>query len=380
MKRRTFGQYMLGTAGALLAGQSVAVAAGSKLWVYFGPYTGGKSDSKGIYVSSFDPATGEFGTPELAVEAASPSFLELHPTGKYLYAVGESDGGVRAFSVEADGKLKLLNKVLSKGKGPCHVNVDKTGKVVVVAYYGSGSTASFQVKPDGSLSETVTFLQHEGEVADKKRQGGPHAHSANFSPDNRYVFVCDLGLDKVFIYKVDVETAALTPHGFGTVPPKSGPRHLAFSKSGKHVFVNNEISLTETSFAYDADKGTLTTLDTVSLLPKDVPFTTAYSTAETRVHPNGKWVYVSLRTHNTLTRLTLDEATGKLTFASNTSSGGKIPRNFNIDPSGRWLFAAHQDSGNVVLFEIDQTTGDLKPTGKEQHVAGCVCVRFLAQK
>ncbi len=377
MNRRTFAHQVIGTAGILLAGKSVVLAAADKTRVYFGTYTGGKSDSKGIYMADFDAATGVLGTPELAVEADSPSFLEIHPSGKYVYAVGEARASVMAYAVLPDGKLTLINKASCKGQGACHVNIDKTGTVAVVANYGSGSVASFQIKPDGSLSEAVSFIQHAGEVADKKRQGGPHAHSANFSPDNRFVLVCDLGLDKVFSYKLDVSTGALTANGSGSVPPASGARHLAFSKSGKHVLVNNEITLTETVFAYDAESGKLTALETVSLLPKGEAFSSKYSTAETRVHPNGKWVYVSLRTHDTIARLDFDDATGKLTHVNNVSSGGKVPRNFNIDPSGRWLLAAHQDSGNVVVFEIDQATGDIKPTGKEQHVGGGVCIRFL---
>ncbi len=377
MNRRTFAHQVIGTAGVLLAGQSGAFAAAAKSRVYFGAYTGGPSDSKGIYMATFDPATGALGTPELAVEVESPSFLEIHPSGKFIYAVGETKGNVLAFAVLPDGRLKLINRVDSKGKGPCHVNIDKTGAVVVIANYDSGSVTSCQIKADGSLGEAVSMIQHKGAVADKKRQGGPHAHSANFSPDNRFVLVCDLGLDKVFSYKLDAGTAVLTANGFGSVPPASGPRHLAFSKSGKHVLVNNEIKLTETVFSYDAESGQMKALETVSVLPKDVAFSPKYSTAETRVHPNGKWVYVSLRTQDSIARLDFDDSTGKLTHVNNTPSGGKVPRNFNIDPSGRWLLAAHQESGNVVVFEIDQATGDLKPTGNEKHVGGCVCVRFL---
>lgn len=377
MNRRTFAHQVIGTAGVLLAGKNVAFAAAAKTRVYFGAYTGGPSDSKGIYMADFDADSGALGKPELAVEAESPSFLEIHPTGKFIYAVGETKGNVLAFAVLPDGKLKLINRVSAKGQGPCHVNIDRTGKVVVVANYDSGSVASFRIESDGSLSEVVSFIQHEGAVADKKRQGGPHAHSANFSPDNRFVLVCDLGLDKVFSYKLDVATGKLSANGFGTVPPASGPRHLAFSKSGRHVLVNNEIKLTETAFSYDAESGQLKALESISVLPKGVPFSPKYSTAETRVHPNGRWVYVSLRTQDSIARLDFDDATGKLTHVNNTPSGGKVPRNFNIDPSGRWLLAAHQESGNVVVFGIDPQTGDLKPTGKEQHVGGGVCVRFL---
>lgn len=372
MTRRTFATRLTGTAGALFAGIGTAHAEGTKYRVYLGAYTSGVFDSKGIYMASFDAATGELGKPSLAVEAASPSFLEIHPSGKYVYAVGEGDGSVRAFSMQADGQLKLINRVSSKGSGPCHVNIDKTGKMGVVACYDSGSVASFQIKDDGSLSEATSFIQHDTEKGRK-----PHAHSANFSPDNRFVLICDLGLDKVFSYKLDVSAGTITPSSFAMTPPKAGPRHLVFAKDGKHVFVNDETSLSETTFAYEAEGGTLKTLDTVSVLPKDVPFSSKYSTAETRLHPNGKWLYTSVRTHDTIARFDCDETTGKLIHVSNTPSGGKTPRNFNIDPSGKWLVAAHQDDGKVVVFTIDQTTGDIKLTDQAQHVSGCVCVRFL---
>ena len=386
MNRRTFATTLIGTAGALAASiPTRATAAGTKYVVYFGPYTNAKTGSKGIYKATFDAATGDLGAPVLAAETASPSFLEIHPSKKYLYAVGEmggatqKGGAVSAFAIDLpSGDLKLLNQVSSGGAGPCHVNVDKTGKVVGVANYSGGSCASYAVQADGSLSEAVSFFQHEGSSVNEKRQKGPHAHSFNYSPDGRFAFVCDLGLDTVIIYQVDAQTAKLTKHGEGVVPPGSGPRHLAFHPSGKFIFVNNEMTLTCTVFAYDAEKGSMTALDTLSCLPKDVPWEARYSTAETRVHPNGKFVYVSCRTHDTIARFSFDEATGKLVHLGNTPSGGQIPRNFNLDPSGQWLLAAHQDSGNVVVFQVDATTGDLKPTGKEVQVGGCVCVRFVA--
>lgn len=385
MTRRDFASSLVGTAGFLATGlETQAAPAGTTHLVYFGPYTHAKSGSKGIYVSTFNTATGALGDPVLAAETASPSFLELHPTGKYLYAVGEmgdakqKGGAVSAFAIDAaSGQLKLINQVSSVGSGPCHVNVHASGKVVAVANYGGGSCASYAVQGDGSLSEAASFHQHVGSSVNERRQKGPHAHSINFSPDGRFAFVCDLGLDKVLIYKVDPATGKLASHGEGVVPPGSGPRHLAFHPNGRHVFVNNEMLLTCTTFAYDAEKGALTALDTVSALPKDVAFEGRFSTAETRVHPNGKFVYVSVRTHDSLARFSFDESTGKLTHLGNTTSGGKIPRNFNITPDGTWLFSAHQDSGNVVLFKINGTSGDLTPAGKEIAVGGCVCIRFL---
>ncbi|MDB6139811.1 MAG: 6-phosphogluconolactonase [Verrucomicrobiaceae bacterium] len=376
MNRRTFAHQLIGTAGAMVAGQGFVSAATTRTRVYFGTYTGFHGFSRGIYVAEFNPVSGMLGEPKLAARMRSPSYLEVHPSGRYLYAVGETTGDVHAFAVTGDGRLQFLNSVSAKGDGPCHVNIDKTGRVLVIANYNSGSVASFQIKHDGSLSEAVTFIQNEGRSANPLRQEGPHAHSAYFSPDNHFVLVCDLGLDKIFSYRLDARAGTLTPHGFTTVPPGSGPRHLAFSKNGRHVLLNTEMALTEIAFAYDAENGRLKALQNLSVLPKEVPFSTDYSTAETRVHPNGRWVYVSVRTHDSIARFYLNDTTGRLTYQGSIASGGKTPRDFNIDPSGRWMLVAHQDSHNVVIFQIDQVTGALKPTGRHQRVGGGVCVKF----
>jgi 6-phosphogluconolactonase len=260
------------------------------------------------------------------------------------------------------------------------VNVHSSGKVAVVANYGSGSCASYAIKDDGSLTEAASFYQHEGASVDPKRQSGPHTHSGNYSPDGRFAFFCDLGLDKIFVYKVDTATAKLTPNDtpFAMVPAGSGPRHFAFHPSGKFAFVNGEMLLNVTSFRYDAEKGVLTPVETVSTLPAGEAMSPKYSTAEVVAHPNGKFVYVSNRGHDTIACYTFDEATGKLTLQANVPSGGKIPRNFNIDPSGKWMITAHNNSADIVVFAIDQATGALKPTGQRQEVNSCVCVKFLS--
>lgn len=352
--------------------------------VYFGCYTTPKSGSKGIYLSKFDAASGDLGDPALAVETGSPSFLAIHPSKKYLYAVGEAGtpgqkgGGVSSFSIGADGNLKLINQVSSVGAGPCHISLDQTGRMAMVANYGGGSVASYSIANDGSLSEAKTFVQHEGGSVNPKRQAGPHAHSMNRSPDNRFAFACDLGLDKVLIYAIDPATGTMKLHGHGAVPPGSGPRHFAFHPNGKFAFVNNEMLMTETTFAYDADRGTLTEVATVSTLPEADRGKEGFSTAETVVHPNGKFVYVSNRTHDTIAVFTCDPETGKLTLIQNAPAEGQIPRNFNLDPSGKWMIVAHQNSNTAALFKVDQETGKLTFTGKKINVGGAVCVRFLA--
>ncbi len=353
--------------------------------VYFGCYTNAKSGSKGIYVSKFAPATGELSDPVLAVETGSPSFLSIHPDGTKLYAVGEmatpgqKGGGVSAFSIhQPDGKLTLINQVSSVGAGPCHVSTDKTGRMLMIANYGGGSVASYAIDEKGALSEAKSFIQHEGSSVNPKRQAGPHAHSFNVSPDNRFGFACDLGLDKVLIYRLDPSRGTLASHGHATVPAGGGPRHLAFHPSGRFVFVNNEMLMSATSFAYDADQGALTEIETVSTLPEVDRGNTGYSTAETVAHPNGRFVYVSNRTHDTLAVFSCDPATGRLKLIQNAPVEGRIPRNFNLDPTGRWMIIAHQDSNTAALFKVDAETGKLEFTGRKVSVGGAVCVRFLA--
>jgi len=202
MNRRTFTTTVLGTSGALAA--DPARAAGTTDVRLFRSRTRMPSTgSKGIYKATSDAATGDIGAPVLAAETASPSFLEIPPVKKYLDAVGEmggatqKGGAVSAFAIDLpSGDPKLLNQVSSGGAGPCHVNVDKTGQVVGVANYSGGSCASYAVQADGSLSEAVSFFQHEGSSVNEKRQKGPHAHSFNYSPDGRFAFVCDLGLTR----------------------------------------------------------------------------------------------------------------------------------------------------------------------------------------
>ena len=367
-----------------LAALATQAFAGDSFLVYFGTYTGANTGSKGIYVSIFNATNGDLGVPVLAAETGSPSFLEIHPSQKYIYAVGGAGttttkgGGVTAFRVSLpSGKLTEINQVSAVGQGPCHVNIDHTGKLAMIANYGSGSCASYAVKDDGSLSEAVSFHQHQGKGTDPKRQSGPHAHSVNFSSDNKYAFVCDLGLDRVKIYKIDPVTGKTEPHGEGKVPDRSGPRHLAFHPNGRFVFVNNEMAMTVATFAYDAVAGSLSALDTGSTIPEADRSRNGLSTAETRVHPNGRFVYVSNRGHDTIAVFSCDPVTGKLKLLENVNCEGKTPRNFNLDPTGRWLMVAHQDGNTVALFKVDAGSGKLTYTGKKLNVGGACCVRFL---
>ena len=367
---------------------AAASHAGDNYLVYFGTNTNAKNGSKGIYVARFNSSSGELTKPELAAEAGNPGFLAIHPSKNTLFAIGDvtgpdgkKGGGISSFAIDAkSGKLTLINQSSAVGSGPCHVNVDATGQMAALANYGSGSVASYSISADGKLSEPASFIQHEGSSVDPKRQTGPHAHSVNFSPDNRFAFACDLGLDKVLIYKVDPASGKLTPNepAFTKTPAGGGPRHLAFHPSGKFVFVNNEMAMTETVFAYDTATGAMTEIETVSTLPEADRGKPGLSTAETLAHPNGKNVYVSNRTHDTIAVFACDPATGKLTLIQNVPVEGQIPRNICLDPSGKWLIAAHQNSGTAALFKVSPEDGKLTFTGIKVEVPGSICVRFLA--
>jgi 6-phosphogluconolactonase len=365
---------------------SPAQSADDKVWVYVGTYTSG-GQSKGIYLMELDTKTGVLTNKGVAAETKDPSFVAIHPSKKYLYAVGEvgefqgkKTGAVTAFAIDGQtGKLTPLNAQSSGGTGPCHVVVDKEGRCVLVANYGGGSVASLPIQADGKLGEPGSVIQHRGTSVNKSRQEAPHAHSINVDPANHFAFAADLGLDKVLVYKLDPTKATLTPNDppAALVAPGSGPRHFAFHPSGKYAYVINEMLCTLTAFSYDPEKGTLKEIQTITTLPHEVK--QGYSTAEVVAHPSGKFLYGSNRGHHSIAVFKVDEATGKLTAAGHQGQGIKTPRNFNIDPTGNFLLAANQDGDSIAVFKIDQQTGALTPVGEPVAVPKPVCVRFLTK-
>jgi 6-phosphogluconolactonase len=258
------------------------------------------------------------------------------------------------------------------------VAVDRAGKNVLVANYGSGSVACLPIGGDGRLSPAASFQQHEGSGANPQRQQGPHAHSINLDAANRVAIAADLGLDKLFVYRFDAPQGTLTPNDppFARVAPGSGPRHFAFHPDGAHAYVINEITLTITAFDYDPGRGVLSEIQTLSTLPEGVQGKNL-STAEVQVHPSGRFLYGSNRGHNTIAIFAIDPASGRLRAVGHQSTEGKTPRNFGIDPTGRYLLAANQDSGTMVVFRIDPQTGQLQPTGQSVAVPKPVCVKFV---
>jgi len=367
---------------------AISVAALSTVYaeslpVYFGTYTSGKNSSKGIYRSVLDTETGELSAPVLAAEAMNPSFIEIHPGGKFLYAVSESGdaGTVSAFAIDPDtGNLKLLNSRPSGGSGPCHVNIDRSTKNVLVTNYGSGSVSVIPIAADGSLAEPTGFVQHEGASVNPQRQNGPHAHSVNLSPDNRFAFVADLGIDKIMIYKLNVDKGTITANdpAFAKVKPGAGPRHFAFGADGRYAYVINEMGGTVTAFSYEPASGTLTEIQSITTLPDD--FAGSSSCAEVRVHPSGRFLYGSNRGHDSIAVYRIDPAKGTLTFVEHERADIKTPRNFNIDPTGKFCLVANQDGNSVIVFRIDQKTGALEPTGHKISIGRPVCIRFLQPK
>jgi 6-phosphogluconolactonase len=361
-----------------------ACAADAKQSVFVGTYTGGAS--RGIFHLQFDPNTGAISKPELAAESANPSFLAIHPSGKFLYSVnevgdfgGEKAGAVSAFALDAtSGVLQLLNQQSSRGSGPCHLTVDRTGRNLLVANYGGGSVAVLPIGADGRLAAATAFIQHQGSSADSGRQAGPHAHSINLDAANRFAVVADLGLDRVLVYRFDPRRGTLAPNdpAFTALPPASGPRHFAFHPDARHAYVINEMKSTVTVFEYDAGHGSLRSIQTITTLPEGAP--PSNSTAEVQVHPSGKFLYGSNRGHNSLAIFAIDPATGRLTSRGHQPTGGKTPRNFGIDPTGRFILAANQDSDTIAVLRVDPRTGGLQPTGQTATVPAPVCVKFVA--
>lgn len=345
--------------------------------VYVGTYTS-NNKSKGIYAWRFNPATGDLTSLGLAGEADSPSFLTLHPNGRFLYAVTEGrQGGAVGFTIDnKTGMLKKLNWSASGGSGACHLAVDKTGRLLAVANYGSGSVGALAISADGTLAEKPQVIQHIGSSVNRSRQSGPHAHQVVYSADNRFLFVPDLGLDQVKIYKVDAANGTLAPNDppFAKVPPGGGPRHLAFDPKGKYAYVVNEMGSSVTAMTYDKKQGAFTEIQTISTLPEGYKGDT--SCAEIEVDAQGKYVYASNRGHDSIAVFSIG-GDGKLTALEQVSTQGKVPRNFKIDPTGRYLFAANQNTDNIALLNIDPASGRLKPSGKVVDVPMPVCVLFV---
>ncbi len=339
--------------------------------------------SKGIYHCTLNTETGKLTEPELAAEISGPGFLAMHPSGNHLYAVGSLDGkpSLAAYAIESQpgqASLRFVNSLEIGDGGAAHVAVDSTGTTILTAQYGGGSVGVFALNKDGSLRARTQLVKHDGaSQAIPGRQDKSHAHWVGFSPDYRFAFVPDLGLDKVVIYKLDAAASKIEPHGFGEVPPGSGPRHMKFHTNGKWIYVLNEIDVSVTVFDYDAKAGTMTPKQTIPTVPKEqLMKELAKSSSEIRVHPSGRFVYAANRGHDTITAFRVDQETGQLSVIEREFIRGATPRNFNLDPSGEWLLAAGQDSHTLASFKVNQQTGELTYNRSNVTAPSAICVLF----
>jgi len=374
------------SSSAKLTGSAVLTA--RDYFVYVGTYPVG--GSKGIYLYRFDEKSNHLTSLGLAAEIANPSFVVTDPTHRYLYAISDSEMAIRgsnadqaantisSFTIDpATGSLKFLNRVSSGGSDPMHLIVDNTGKILFVANYDSGSVASFAIRPDGSIGTMTSFNQHHGSSVDPQRQQGPHAHEVVVSPDNRYLFVPDLGLDRILIYRIDEAKRSFAPNNPAYVAVKGGlgPRHFAFARGGKFAYAICEMGSSVVAFSYNRESGALAPIQTISTLPAG--FSGEDDSAEIQIDKSGRFLYASNRGQNAITEFQIDQSTGKLTAVQNISTEGKTPRNFVIDPTGKYLLAANQDSNSIVLLEIDPATGRLTPAKQIGEIAAPVCLLFV---
>jgi 6-phosphogluconolactonase len=351
--------------------------------LYLGTYT--RTTSRGIYSAQLDAKTGVLSTPILAAELTNPSWLTLHPSGRVLYAIeetklpdGKAGGAVRAYAIDPVTRaLTLLNREIT-ADSLCHAAVDATGRILVAVSYGGGQVSAFPLLADGRLGPRQSFLQHTGPLGpNAKRQDKPHAHSATFSPDQRFVHVCDLGQDRVYHYAVEATRGTLEPAATPFTPftPGTGPRHAKFSADGQYFYVIDELDGTVTASRYASATGTLTPFQRIATLPPDYAGETN-TTAEIRLHPNGRFLYGSNRGHDSLAVYAITPTTGALTLVEIVPCGGKTPRNFALSPDGAWLVCAHQGSDTVTTFRVDPATGKLTLLPGTRAVAQSVCVLF----
>jgi 6-phosphogluconolactonase len=351
--------------------------------LYVGTYTEGNR-ADGIHLVRMEPRSGELRLLGSFDAGANPSFLAIHPNGRVLYAVNEVEehngrrtGAVSAFAIARDtGALTRLNEQPSEGGAPCYVSMDRSGRAVLVANYAGGSVALLPIQADGALAAPTHVVQHIGTGPNAARQGAAHAHCIVADPSNRFALAADLGIDRVLVYRLDLDAGALrhVERGDAVMRAGSGPRHLAFHPTLPLVFVANELDSTVTTLGFDRGSGALSPLRTHSTLPAG--WTGANYPADIHVASSGRTLYVSNRGHNSLAVFSIADSTGALALEQVASAGGDWPRNFSLDPTGRWLLVANQRSGSVVVLSRDEKSGRLTPTAQRLAIPSPVCLRF----
>jgi 6-phosphogluconolactonase len=360
-----------------------ATPGGKSYFVYVGTFTA--KASKGIYGYRFSPSSGAVAPLGLVAETANPSWLVASANQRFLYSTNEHPGKseqgntLTAYAVDRrTGKLTFLNKISSKGIGPCHLAIDNSGKFLIAANFGSGSIATFPIERDGRIGEAGGFMQDHGSSIDPVRQGGPHAHGTVTSVDNHYVMVADLGADRIFSYRLNRSTGALEPNEIpaAILPPGRAPRHMTFHPSGNYMYLVSDQGVT--TFDYDAAHGTLKEIQTFAL-PEGSSGQSTYS--EIQVDHAGRFAYDANRKDASIGVFAVDAASGRLTTVQRIPTGGKTPRSFSLDPAGTFLFSANEGSDTVTIFRVDRTTGRLTATDEAlKDVPDPTCVAFVATK
>ncbi|HNZ49014.1 MAG TPA: lactonase family protein [Candidatus Hydrogenedentes bacterium] len=353
--------------------------------IYIGTYTHG--ESRGIYHLTMNRETGEMGLPSLAAETENPSFLALHPDGTVLYSVGNAADGengtkgyINAFSIDRKtGKLDFINRQEVRGTEPCHVAVSRGGNYAVTANYGNGSVTCFPLEPDGKVTALCDYRMHSGSGINPSRQEAPHAHSVTFNALGNRLYVADLGIDRVLVYRFDAQRGLIDSEEEASlaVDAGSGPRHFAFHPQKTVAYIVNELANTVTVCQYNASSGKLSFLQTVPTLPPD--FKGESTTAEIRVHPSGRFVYASNRGHDSIAVFSVDPISGKLAPSGFAFTKGKNPRHFSLSPDGRFCIVGNALSDTLCLFTVNGSTGALEATEQEVAVPYPVCILFDAK-
>ena len=355
-------------------------------YLLVGTYTSGKSD--GVYVYKFNSQNGDSKFISTA-KTSNPSFLTVSPNQKFVYAVNENadttrftvTGYVAAFAFDkASGQLSFINKQESGGKHPCYVSIDKTGKWIFAGNYSSGSLAVLPVKANGSLDSASQVIQHEGSSVVEGRQDEAHVHATFLSPDNKTLYVPDLGMDKLMIYKFDNKKGRLSEADMPYIitEPGSGPRHFDIHPNKKFGYLMQELTGIVTVFEIFKD-GSMESIQDISGLPRE--YEGPVGSADIHVSPDGKFLYCSNRGEsNTIGIMKINPQTGMLVWVGDQSTLGKTPRNFNFDPTGNYLLVANQNSDEIVVFKRNKETGLLTDTGKRINVPSPVCIKWIPVK
>jgi 6-phosphogluconolactonase len=348
--------------------------------IYAGTFS--ERGSKGIYVFQFDRESLRLTELQTIADRESPTFIELHPSGKYLYAAYRSgtnnQGTLTAYRIDpANGKLTKINEQSSKGASPCHVSIDPKGRFVYVSNYAGGNLAVYPIRADGSLAIPTDTVQHTGHSLHKERQKEPHMHSIIPAIDGNFIYASDLGIDKIMIYKID-QSGNITPAKIPFVESThgSGPRHLSIHPNGNLAFSVEELSSTISSYKINQQTGALQAVDRVGMLSKDTT-SEGNTAADIHVSPDGKFVYASNRGQDNIVIYKINSDTGKMTYVGHENTHGKHPRNFLIDSRGELAFVANRNTDAITLFKRDKITGTLLFTGINVPVPAVVCIKQL---